>query len=313
MRAVITTEYGNEKVLKIEASPIKKLKPHQIRVENEYFSVNPVDYKVRNGEFKILSGKKPPAVLGADFSGKVIELGGKVKDIKVGDRVSGMLNPFKGGAYSRNVICDEKHISKIPDEISFSNAAAIPLAGLTAYQALKRISNLQTGDRVVINGATGGVGHLAIQIAKNIGAEVIAVCNPDNIELAIKLGADQVYSYQEKFLDRLEKIDVFFDVAATYDYSSIKDSLKDKGRYITTLPSASIVMISPLLNIFRSKKELFVSVKPSRSNLSTIFDLLEKTKIKVLIHRDYQLDDISTAHKLIQKGGVIGKIVVATR
>lgn len=313
MEAILTSDYGAPEVLSVGEFDTPKLNSNSVLVENHYFSVNPVDCGVRAGEYKLLSGKTVPSVLGADFSGVIKEIGENVTRFKVGDKVVGMLNPFKGGAYSQAVACPEHQITHAPSSIEYKKLAAMPLVSLTAYQALVKKVNLKAGETLVVNGATGGVGHVAIQLGKHIGAKVIAVCHPDQSSIAYELGADEVLSYKDDFLDEINNIDVFFDVSAMQKYKKIKSRLSSKGRYITTLPNAYTVLIAPLINKISKQQNLFIGVKPRAKDLKVLVSWLEQGIFDVRVHQEYSMHNIKDAHKRMNQSGVIGKLIVSTK
>lgn len=312
MKSILTRHYGDPNVLKIGKRPLQKLSAKDVRVKNDFFSINPVDCGVRRGDYKLLSGKNAPNVLGADFAGTVQEVGKNVSYVKPGDKVVGMLNPFKGGAYSQMVTCPEKQLVKAPDNVDLDTLAAMPLVSLTVYQALLKNAKLKRGETLVVNGATGGVGHIAVQIGKQLGAKVIAICNPEQFLIAKELGADAVLSYKNEYLDQINDTDVFFDAAAKQSYNTVKPHLSSSGRYITTLPTGHTVLLAPIINLFTAKKHLFVGVKPTGKDLKVLVDWLSSGAFKVLIHQQYIMEDVADAHERMNKNGIIGKLIVAT-
>lgn len=311
MQSVTLKAYGGIENLEIVDRPTPKHTPHAVRVENHCLGVNPVDCGVRDGTYRFLSGIfTPPPVLGADFAGVVKEVGGKVTQFCVGDRVVGMLSPFKGGAYAEEVVCPAKQLVKAPAHLPFDQLGGLPLAALTAYQALVHMAQLRAGQRVLINGATGGVGHFAVQIAKRLGAEVIATCHPDNADTARAMGASTVLSYHDDYVRALSDVDVFFDVAATRTFPTIKRCLSAEGTYITSLPTAHSLISAPVLNLFTAQKNTYVAVKPNADDLRTLVQWMGEGALHVWVHRAYTIDDIAQAHMRIRESGVIGKLVV---
>ena len=177
MKAVITSGYGSVEVLNIENTEKSKIGKDELLIRTHACSVNPIDWKIRKGLFKAISGKKPPKILGGDFSGIVDEIGVEIKDYKIGDEVWGHVYAFKGGAYAEYIKVKINNISLKPKKFDFIQAAAIPLAGLTAYQSLVDYGKIKENSEVLINGCTGGVGSFGVQIAKFLGCNVTGVCS----------------------------------------------------------------------------------------------------------------------------------------
>ncbi|MEN8155299.1 MAG: NAD(P)-dependent alcohol dehydrogenase, partial [Acidobacteriota bacterium] len=238
MKAVAYNKYGAPDVLEITEKNKPELPADKILVKVKASSVNPVDYKIRRGDMKALTGKIFPKLAGSDFAGVVEDKGSAVEDFRKGDKVYGFMNPMKGGAYAEFIIVDPEKTALMPDNLSFEEAASMPVAALTALQALSYLGNVKEGTSVLINGATGGVGSFAVQIAKALGAEVTGLCSGKNMEFCKKLGADNVFDYSKDGLAGSgKKFDVFFDAAAKTNFSKSKMYLKKRGIYITTIPT----------------------------------------------------------------------------
>ena len=192
MKAVSYKRYGRADVLNLVEVAEPVLKWGHVLIRNYASSVNPIDWKLRSGMLRPLSGFTPPARCGCDFAGEVIRVAEGCSQFKVGDSVFGFLHPLRGGAYAEKIAIDEKLLTLIPSKLTHAEAAVVPLAGLTAYDAMTRVVKLEANQRIIINGCTGGVGSMAVQIAKIIGAYVIGVCSHKNHSLALELGADEV-------------------------------------------------------------------------------------------------------------------------
>ena len=219
---------------------------------------------------KIFTGKKFPKGLGADISGTVSAVGENVVGFKVGDEVYGKLGGFKGNAYAEFVTANLVDLALKPTNLDFNESASVPLAALTAYQALVNLGGLTKGSQVLINGCSGGVGHFGVQIAKALGAEVTGVCSTKNISLAKKIGADNVIDYtKEDVVDGYVKYDIFFDAIANQSYSKVKPILNKNGRYISTLPSVGVILNS-ITGLFSSKKAKMINAKSNPNELKII-------------------------------------------
>lgn len=308
MKALIINQFGGPEQLQLAEVSLPAAKSSEVLVRIHAAGVNPVDYKIRNGSLKFITGKKFPRILGADFAG-VVEQAGKHSSYRPGDKVYGMLT-FTGGAYAEFLAVDEKQLTRIPEGFSMSEAAATPLAALTAYQALLKGVRIQDGIRVLVNGASGGVGSFAVQIAKAMGAHVTGVCSKTNVQYVASLGADQVIDYQvDDFLATSETYDLIFDVVAKSGFKKCKKILSKDGTYVSTIPN-NMLFLHQALNFFRSKKAWFIATKASGNDLSIISDYIAKGLVRVHVEKSFPLEEASKAHELIETERVRGKLVL---
>lgn len=313
MKAIITTAYGEPDVLKYEEIDEPRIKPNEILVAVKYTCINPLDWKIRKGNMKIISGRKAPKVLGTDYSGVVYAVGSSVREYRKGDKVFGLVkfSGRKDGTYAEFLRVTKEEICKKPKSISFEQAAALPMIAVTAYQALIVGTKLKSGQNVYITGCTGGVGSIAVQIAKAFHCTVTGVCSTNNTKLAKKLGVDEILDYKkDDLLNEKAKYDIIFDASGTMSYSQSKSLLKPKGTYITTNVTMGAMMFGSFLNNFRSQKANLVMAKPDQKNMDKIKDLIEAGKIKATIAKVFPLNKIVDAHEMSQKGGYSGKIVI---
>ncbi len=311
MRSIIYNKYGGPEVF--EVADVEKPEPgaNSILVRVKASSINPVDYKVRRGDMKVLSGKKFPKNAGADFAGVIENAGENVAGYRKGDEIYGFLNPMKGGAYSDYLIADPANVSLKPEKFSFEQAASMPIAALTALQALNYLGNVNEGSTVLVNGATGGVGSFAVQLAKALGAEVTGICSEDNMKLCKDLGADEVFNYAEEDLNRSgRKFDVFFDAAAKSTFSKSKKFVNSRGIYITTIPGFGII-INRLFNFLPfKKKSKIIMVKSSGIDLAIMTGFAMTETLEPVIAKSFKLEDVADAQELAESGKFRGKIVV---
>ncbi len=313
MKAVFYNKYGSADVLEIVELEKPKINEETILVQVHAASVNPVDWKIRNGSIKILTGKKFPKGLGRDIAGEIVEVGEKVTGFEVGDEVYGKLSGLKSNAYAEYVVVKPRDLFRKPINLNFIKAATVPLAALTAYQALVNHGELTKGSKVLINGCSGGVGHFALQIAKALGAHVTGVCSTKNIALAKELGADKVIDYTKiNVIHKNEKYDIFFDAVANQSYGKIKPILNNKGRYVTTLPALSVILNS-ITGIFSSKKARMINVKSRPQDLQLITEMIENGQLKPVIDKIYPLDKVREAHRYSETGRVVGKIALSLK
>jgi NADPH:quinone reductase-like Zn-dependent oxidoreductase len=255
VKAILTEKYGDVDVLKLHEMEKPAIQENEILVQVHAFSINPVDWKIRRGDLKLLAGRKPPRILGGDYAGVVAEVGKQITDYKIGDEVFGMVNAFKGGTYAEFVRVKKEEIGLKPQNLNFEEAASLPLVSLTAYQSLVDQGQLQPGHHVLINGCSGGVGLSGLQIAKALDSRVTGVCSARNFELAKEMGADHIIDYtKEDVLQEKNVYDIFFDAVGNQSFSQAKETLKPHGIYVTTLPSFHSIVFGPLINLFGSQK-----------------------------------------------------------
>jgi len=310
MKAVEINEYGGPEVLNIIEVDKPSVGDNDILVNVKASSVNPVDWKVRKGMLKFIPGQKLPKRLGSDVAGIVADVGTNVSNYKKGDEVYGVISAIKGGAYADFLVAEKHQLSIKPKSMDMPEAASVPLAALTAYQALTKIGKLKEGDLVCVNGGSGGVGHFAVQIAKALGAKVVSVCSAKNIEFSNELGSDEVIDYTvSDILESSHKFDIFFDAVANKSYFKTTKVLKKGGYYITTLPSISAI-VSPLFKLFNGKSGKMINLKSNSEDLRFITELIKSGKLKTHIDKQYKLQDIKEAHHYSETGRVVGKLAV---
>lgn len=308
MKAVIINQYGAVDVLQYADVAKPQIKPHQLLVKVHASNVNPVDWKIRKGMLRVLTGNKFPMILGLDVAGEVVEVGSQVTGFQVGDEIFGSTDLF-GGAYAEYAAVSQKWAAHKPANISYVEAAAIPGSGVTALQALRDQGNIQSGQAVLINGAAGGVGHFAVQIAKAVGAEVTGVCSTQKLDFVQSLGADFVIDYkQEDFTTSNKQYDIIFDAVGKQSFSNCQKVLKSNGVYISTLPALDLFIQIGLTSFLPGKKAKFVIDNPTTENLNYLKDLIEAGKLRVMIDRTYPLQEIAAAHTYSETERATGKI-----
>lgn len=311
MKAVVMHQYGNATVLQLEEVAAPKLTPERVLIKVRATTVNPIDWKIRSGKFRLMPGNKLPLILGFDVCGEAIEVGSAVTRFQVGDRVYGTVG-LPGGANAEFTTAVADWLAIAPTNLTDEEAAAVPGSALTALQALRNVGQLQSGQSVLINGASGGVGSFAVQIGKVLGAEVTGVCSPRNLEMVASLGADAVIDYtQADFTQASSRYDLIFDAVGKRSFTECQAALKPNGTYITTLPNGKLIMQRIWTAIFPRKKVRFVVQTPSGEDLVYLKELLEAGKMRVIVDRVYPLSEIATAHQYSESGHAVGKIVIA--
>ena len=323
MRAIVARGHGGPKVLRTEQVERPEARGKKVLIEVRAAGVNPVDWRIRRGELRPLSFLLPHRVPGRDVAGVVVELGDEVRGFEVGGRVFVMLDGASGGGYAEYAVAGEGAVAPMPENLSFEEAAGVPLAALTAVQAirdaLREVTRnaphaCDTGQlerrRVLINGASGGVGTFAVQFAKISGAEVTAVCKAESAALARELGAAHVVDYKEEdFARHQERYDVIFDVVGNRSFGDCKRALRPAGVYVTTEPGARN-FLSQVATIPAHKKARVVLVKPSGEDLSLLKQLFEAGRLRVVLDSVYPLEEAAGAHAHGETGHTRGKIVL---
>lgn len=235
MKAIILEQYGHADELKVAEINPPELRETDVLVEVKATSVNPVDWQIREGYLAEMIPYEFPLVLGSDVAGVVKEVGPKASKFSVGDEVFGSPDMMRNGTYAELVAMDEIHLAKKPTNLTFEEAASVPLAGLTAWTSLVNVAHIQSGERVLVQGGAGGVGSLAIQIAKAKGCWVAATCSEMNVEFLHQLGVDQVINYEEdNFEDVLEPVDVVLETIGGEVQERSFKVLKKGGRMPST-------------------------------------------------------------------------------
>jgi NADPH:quinone reductase-like Zn-dependent oxidoreductase len=308
MKALVINRFGEPEELQIHELGIPIPKSGEVLVRVHAAGINPVDYKIRNGSMKLLTGKKFPRILGVDIAG-IVEQAGERSAFRPGDKVFAMLS-HGGGAYAEFVCVKESLLCRIPDGFSMSEAAAVPLASLTALQAFRMGKGISSGDKVLVNGASGGVGSFAVQIAKALDAHVTGVCSAKNVEFVKSLGADKVIDYEKEDFTKLpEKFKTVFDAVAKSSFRKCAKLLADNGKYVSTLPN-NWLFLHQAFNVTSIKKAYLIMTKPSGHDLAIIAGFMKKGLLKPFIQQSFPLGDGAAAHHMIETGRVRGKLVL---
>jgi len=312
MKAYYSTRYGGADVSQYGDYPDPSVTGNQVLVEVKAVSINPVDFKVKRGDLKFLSGRKFPRIFGSDFSGIVKEAGTNAEKFKPGDRVYGAISVIFGkqGALAQFIAIDQKSLWIIPGEMSFEEAASLPIAALTALNGLRRCEVVK-GTQVLINGGTGGVGHFAVQIAKTKGAVITATCSDANAELARKLGADETIRYsKEDLASTNKKFDAILDAYGHMDLSVAQRLLKRGGIYASTMINPFTLFKSFFINLIWGKKLTSSNMRALPEDILEIEKLFNEKKLHPVIENYFTLDKADEAFELAEKGKPRGKIII---
>jgi NADPH:quinone reductase-like Zn-dependent oxidoreductase len=315
VQAIVLEKYGDASCLHLGEMERPAPKNDQILVRVIAASINPVDWKIRNGDIRFLIRHPFPKVLGVDFAGIIEQVGSKVSGFGPGDEVFGMTDPLSSpyGSYAEYAITNQTSIAKKPASLSFVDAACIPVAGLTAFRSWYELINLRPYQKVLVNGGSGGVGTFAVQMAKLSNAKVYATCSDTNTTYVKELGADEVYDYRKVSLDNLsEKFDGIFDASAKLEFSKIKDLLTATGTYVSTVPTAENVPATILTSILPRKRARLVLASGAKTpqGLKAIADMITSGNLTVQIGRLIKLAEVPDVHRIAEQGHNRGKIAI---
>jgi len=334
MRAAVYTRYGSPDVVQIADVEKPVSKDSEVLIKVRAASVNPLDGGLMAGKpytFRLMSGLCKPKVtrIGVDVAGQVEAVGRSVTQFKPGDAVfgvsvsypedSGVKVWFCQGAFAEYVCAAESTLVLKPANVTFEQAASAPVAAFTALQGLRDKGRLQPGQKVLINGAAGGVGTFAVQIAKWLGAEVTGVCSPRNVEMVRSIGADQAIDYtKEDFTKCGQRYDLVFDCAGNHSLSACRRVLTPNGTYLGVGGAGShwlvALMARPIailvLSWFVSQKLTLFLAKPNKEDLATIRDLMATGQVTPVIDKRYTLNDVPEALRYLQQKHARGKVVI---
>jgi len=322
MKAIVFTKYGSPDVLHLD--DIEKPVPgdNEVLIKIHAASVNPADWRTMRGSpflARLANGLFKPRNpgLGADLAGRVEALGRNATRFQVGDDVFGCLPLNEMRSFAGYASVHEDSLALKPAMTTFEQAAAVPLAALTALQGLRDYGKIQPGQKVLVNGASGGVGTFAVQIAKSSGAQVTGVCSTQNLEMVRSIGADQVVDYtQADFTQNSGSYDLIFDTVGNHSMAELMRALNPNGICIvaglTSLPRLfQLMLLGPWISKTGSKKIVLMSVAPERQkDLLTLKELLETGKIVPVIDRRYPLSETSEAIRYLETGHARGKVVI---
>jgi NADPH:quinone reductase-like Zn-dependent oxidoreductase len=311
MKAALIEHYGDPEEFIIKELPTPEIKEGQILIRNRASSVNPIDTLVRQGLTKLITGLIGDLLLGSDFSGTVVA--SKSDRFKAGDEVFGLNSAIKGGSYAQEIVAEADQTALKPAGLSFTEAAVLPLVSLTAWQGMVDDGKLKSGDRIFITGCTGGVGAVAVQIAKALGTHVTGTCSAAHRDFATSLGVDRVLIYDQEKLAPDQKFDLIFDASGHYTISDMKENLTEKAMFVSTKGGADGFrgVMDAASDLIFQKRMKIVKMNPRSADLEKIKGLVEQEKLKPYIAKTFPLEQIAQAHRMMEKSGFIGKIAIA--
>lgn len=303
--------YGGASTMRLEDVAIPRPKPDELLIKVNAASVNPIDFKLRMGIALFMPNFGFPKGMGIDFSGTVVEVGTRVQGFQLDDEVFGWVDYAVSNTFAEYAIVKAKLTVKKSNEISFIEAAALPMVACTALNALVWQGRIKENQRILINGCTGGVGHVAVQIAKAYGAEVIGTCSAANMEIATSLGVDEVVDYREpKALTQLAPFDCVLDTPGKFHFLAAQAFMKSRSIYLAINPHPE-ALLGYLGNPFRSKKYALIMAKGRASLLQQIQALVAGQQLKALVGKVFPFSEAIEAVKFLEQGNkVTGKVVM---
>lgn len=333
MKAIVIENYGKNAPLVLTEQPMPSIGEHDVLVEIHAASLNPIDFKIKEGKVKFLLSYKFPLILGNDFSGVVVKVGERVKAFKPGDEVYGRPRKSRIGTLAEFIAVHEDDIWLKPQNLTFEEAASIPLVGLTTYQAFSDILHLQKGQKILIHAGSGGVGTFAIQLAKRMGAFVATTASDKGYELVKSLGADLIINYKkENFEEMLTGYDAVFDTLGGDVLEKSFRILKPGGQIVSVsgmpnarfgkeanlgwMKTAMLSIVSRKITALERKTQTkyhLLFMKASGAQWKILTEMIEAGQIKPVIDKVYQLKDTAQAFDYLESGRAKGKVIVKVK
>ncbi|WP_342631734.1 NADP-dependent oxidoreductase [Marinobacter alkaliphilus] len=315
MRHVVYDRFGERDVLRVTESPIPRPGEGEVLVRVHGAGLNPIDWKTRKGMGFVATQieNSLPWTPGYDAAGEVVEVGEGVTTLVPGDRVMGMIGfPVTGGAYAEYAIADAEDLAIVPEELDLIAAAGVPLAALTAWQALFEVAELESGQKILIHAGAGGVGHFAVQFALERGAHVIVTASSRNRDFLAELGVHEVIDYHTTdFTEECYGLDVVLDLVGGETGKRSLQTLSDSGVLVTipTVTADDVVSAAEAMGV----RAHGMRSRPDAFHLDEIAELIEDGDVKVHVEQVFSLDQVQAAHELLEGGHVRGKLVLDCR
>lgn len=311
MKAIIYQQFGGREVLKMvdQAKPV--IGPNDVLVKVKAFSINAMDWKIRKGEMKLMSGSRFPKHTGADFSGIIENTGTRVTGLQPGDAVFGVVNNLmKQGVSAEYIAVPASMVWPKPAKLNFSQAASIPVVGTAALTTIQKIGRIKPGTEILVNGATGGFGMFLIQLLKDSAARITAVTSTQGVRFARSLGADSVIDYTlENVLDRKAAYDVVIDLSGKMGYKMARSIMKDKALFLNPTPKPIEIPGALIRNLFTGKKHIVILSSPSTPIIQRLLKAVDQG-LQIEISRTFPFGSFLEAYQYAERGSYVGKITI---
>jgi len=311
MQAVSYESYGDRNVMHLVEVETPTPRHGELLVKVHATSINPVDGKVRRGELKLIAGGHWPKRPGLDFCGTVAELGPRVASLSVGDRVYGAAKSMSDGAMAEYAVVNASAIAKAPAKLDDVTVASVPVVAIAALQTLRDNAKVKKGDRVLVNGCTGGVGIFALQLAKRMGAHVTGVCSTEGVALARGLGADEIIDYRKQSIfDRGECYHSILELSGRLTFEDAHALLDAHGIYVDFSPGPASLIANTIANPFRSHQHVFAMTAAETAELESLATMLNEGELQPPPVKAFPLEQFRSAFELAEHGGTVGKVAV---
>jgi NADPH:quinone reductase-like Zn-dependent oxidoreductase len=309
MKAIAYGKFGNTDVLQTVEEPKPAIKANEVLVKIIAVSINPMDWKIRKGEMKLMSGSKFPRHTGVDFAGIIEDAGNS--DFKTDDEVFGVVkNNMKEGALAEYVTVPSSLVWKKPAHISFAQAASIPIVGFAAVTALQKMGNINPQTKILVNGATGGFGMFLLQLLKQQGANITAATSTKSVEYAKKWGATSVIDYtKENVLSQKTAYDIIIDLSGKMGYANAKKIMKAKALFLNPVPQPIEIPISLFKNLFTAQKHIVILSSPSANKMDVLLNAINKG-LQIEVSKIFPFSQTVEAYQYAERGGVTGKVAI---
>ncbi|MFO7587276.1 MAG: NAD(P)-dependent alcohol dehydrogenase [Gemmatimonadota bacterium] len=317
MKAAVCSGFGDPGVVTVQELDRPGPGPGEVLVRVRAAAMNPVDSKIRSGQFRLvfrlIHGVAPPFVLGFDFAGEVVETGEGVAGFEPGQRVFGSVR--RPGTHAEYAVVPADLTVPLPDGVTMEDAGAAPVGALTALLILEEMLAVGPGQEVLLNGASGGVGSYAVQVAHRAGARVTAVASARNHDLLRELGAAECIDYREEdFAARTSAFDAIVDIVPNRSFPECRGALRPGGTYLTTIPGPGPFFwkaVTRLVPVFGGRRADFVILKPNRASLSRLAELLGSGAVRSVVGETFHMKRVREAHERMDSGHAAGKIVLS--
>ncbi|AKD55802.1 NAD(P)-dependent alcohol dehydrogenase [Spirosoma radiotolerans] len=311
MKTIAYQEFGGTAVLQTIDEPMPTIQADQVLVKIKAVSINPLDWKLRKGEMKLMSGSKFPKHTGTDFAGIIDAVGASVTNVKKGDEVFGTVkNNMKEGVLGEYAAVPSTLVWKKPAAINFVQAASIPTVGAAALMALQKIGKTTAQSRVLINGAAGGFGMFLLQLLRLDGVNITAVADTHALSFVKQWGADSVVDYsKENVLTKGDTYDAIVDLSGKMGYENARKIMKAKSVFINPIPSPVDILTTPIKNLFRSKKQIVLLSTPDKETIDRLVKAIDNG-LEIEVSKVFPFAQSKEAYAYAEKGGYVGKVAI---